>query len=151
LSVCLSVCNRVKRTLPARRQTVITFDAVRGNSMWGTRIWGPLASKPHWSTRNQWKSSFLETRYAGVSRCEKRESEVRWPRKPIGRPGTNGNRVLWKHVFQRYHETGKMNPAPKHLGNPLFDQEPMETEFPEKNSSLFLIESITAVPYSLLV
>jgi hypothetical protein len=27
------------------------------------------------------------------------EPEVRFPRNPIGRPGTNENRVFWKDVF----------------------------------------------------
>ena len=83
--VCLFVgfLVEVKGTLSARRQAVITFDAHRGNSMWGTRIWGPLASKPHWSTRNQWKSSFLKTRYSGVCRCGKHESGAQIPGKPM--------------------------------------------------------------------
>ena len=33
LFVCLFVCIRVKRTLPGRRQTMITLDASKGNSL----------------------------------------------------------------------------------------------------------------------
>ena len=64
-----------------------------------------------------------------VSRCGELESEVRWPRNPIGRPGTNENRVFGKHVLLGYLDAGNANPAPKHLENPLVDREPMEIEF----------------------
>ena len=73
--------------------SVRSCNASRGNSIWETRIWRPFASKPHWSTRNQWKSRSPETCFPGVSRCGKHESEVQTPRNPIGRPGTNGNWV----------------------------------------------------------
>ena len=41
---CLSVCNRVKRTLPARILVARCNDGTRGKSMWGTRIRGPFPS-----------------------------------------------------------------------------------------------------------
>jgi hypothetical protein len=96
--------------------------------MWGTRIRGPKPSKPHWSTGNQWKSSFLETRYSEASRCGKHESDAQTPRKPIGRPGTNENRARRKHVILSYLDAGNVNPRPIHLENPLADREPMEIE-----------------------
>ena len=67
-----------------------------GISMRETRIRRPNTSKPHWSIGNQWKSSSRERRYSEVSRCGKHESGAQTPRKPIGRPGTNGNRVRGK-------------------------------------------------------
>ena len=49
-------------------------------------------TEAHWSTRNQWKSSSLETRFPGVSRCGEHESGTQTPRNPIGQPETNGDR-----------------------------------------------------------
>ena len=45
-----------------------------------------------------------------VTRCGELESEIHSPRNPIGRPGTNENRVFWKHVilewfFPRWQST----------------------------------------------
>ena len=54
------------------------------------------------------------------------------PRKPIGRQGTNGNRVRGKHVILGYLDAGNTNPAPKNLENPLVDREPMKIEFSRK-------------------
>ena len=67
-----------------------------GFSMRETWIRRPNTSKPHWSTGKQWKSSSPETCFPGVSRCGKHESGAQIPRKPIGRLGTNGNRVRGK-------------------------------------------------------
>ena len=71
----------------------------RGISMRGTRIRGPITSKSHWSTGNQWKSRSLETRSPGVSRCGKDDSGAQSPQNPIGRRGTNGNRERWKSQY----------------------------------------------------
>ena len=46
LCVCLSVCNRVKRTLPSRKHTWRTFDAIRGNSRRRSRIRSLFSLKP---------------------------------------------------------------------------------------------------------
>ena len=64
-----------------------------------------------------------------VTRCEESESAVHSPRNPIGRPGTNENRVCRKHVILSYLDVGNMNSAPKHLENPLVNREPMKIEF----------------------
>ena len=71
-----------------------------------------------------------------VTRCGELESEVRWPRNPIGRPETNENRVFWKHVSLRYLDAGNANPAPFHLEIALVDWEPMKIEFPGKFLSI---------------
>jgi hypothetical protein len=67
-----------------------------------------------------------------VTRCGELESEIHSPRNPIGRPRTNENRVLWKHVILGYLDAGNINLAPKHLETPLVDREPMKIEFPGK-------------------
>jgi hypothetical protein len=67
-----------------------------------------------------------------VTRCGEFESEVHSPRIPIGRQGTNENRVRWKHVFLMYLDVGNMSPVPKHLKNRLVDRGPREIEFVEK-------------------
>ena len=59
-------------------------------------IWGLFTSKPHNSTGNRWKSRSTKTSFTEVSRCGKHESSTQTCRKPIGRPGTNRNRVRWK-------------------------------------------------------
>ena len=63
-----------------------------------------------------------------VTRCGELESEVRWPRKPIGRPGTNENRVLRKHVTLRYLDAGNSNLRSIRFVTPLVDREPMKFE-----------------------
>jgi hypothetical protein len=63
---------------------------------------------------------------------EELRSEGRLSRKPIGRPGTNGNRVRRKHVILGYLGAGNTNLAPKHLETPLVDQKPMEIELAGK-------------------
>lgn len=45
---------------------------------------------------------------------------------PTRGPGTNGNRVSDKSVHPRYLDTGNMNLAPKRLGNPPENREPMK-------------------------
>jgi hypothetical protein len=80
-----------------------------------------------------------------VTRCGELEYEVRWPRNPIGRPETNGNRVCRKHVILGYLDAGNTNPAPKHLENPLVDREPMEIDF-RGQFSVFMIQRTTEVP-----
>ena len=40
--VCVFLCNRVKRTFSGRILTVMSFEAIRGNSMCGTRIRSPF-------------------------------------------------------------------------------------------------------------
>ena len=117
--VCLFVCNRVKRTLSARILSVTRHDARRGISMRGTWIRGPNTSKPHWSAGNQWKSSLPETGFPGVSRRGEHESEAQTPRTPIGRPGTNGNRVCRKHLFLGYLDAGNTNPGSRHVETTL--------------------------------
>ena len=44
-----------------------------------------------------------------VTRCGELESGVHSPRKPIGRPGTNGNRAPRKHIFLGYLDAGNTN------------------------------------------
>ena len=116
--VCVFVCNRVKRTLSARILSARRKHGTRGISMWGTRIWSPFTSKTHWSVRNQWKSSLPETGFSGVSRRGEDESETHTPRKPIGRPGTNGNRPDLKQAFLNNLDAGNMSPRLKHLETP---------------------------------
>jgi hypothetical protein len=67
-----------------------------------------------------------------VVRCGEHESEAQTPRHPIGRPGTNGNRVCRKHVILGYLGAGNTNPAPKHLENPLVHRKPIEIELAGK-------------------
>ena len=64
----------------------------------------------------------------GVIRYGKHESGVQTPRNPIGRLGTNGNRVRRKHVFLGYLDAGNANPGFRHPETPLVDREPMEIE-----------------------
>ena len=64
-----------------------------------------------------------------VTRCGELESEICWPRNPIGRPATNENRVFWKHIILGYLDAGNTNPGPRHFETPLVDREPMEIEF----------------------
>ena len=65
-----------------------------GNRPLGVRIWGPLASRPHWPIRNQWKSSFSIKSDLGIVWRGESECGVLSPRNLIGRPGTNGNQIL---------------------------------------------------------
>lgn len=44
LFVRMSVCGRVKRTSPARRLTIRSFDAILDNLTWATRICGSRPS-----------------------------------------------------------------------------------------------------------
>jgi hypothetical protein len=67
-----------------------------------------------------------------VTRCGEHESEVETPRNPIGRQGTNGNRVRWKHVILGYLDGGRTNPEPEYLETPLVDREPVESELAGK-------------------
>ena len=64
-----------------------------------------------------------------VTRFGEFEFEVHSPRNPIGRPGTNGNRVRRKHVIMGYLDAGNTNPVPKYYENPLVVREPMNIEF----------------------
>ena len=82
-----------------------------------TRIRDPNTSKPHWTTGNQWKSSLPETSFSGLFRCGKHESGAQTPRKPIGRPRTNGNRARRKLAFLRYLDAGNTNPRSNLLEN----------------------------------
>ena len=59
----------------------------------------------------------------GVIRCEELESEVRFPRKPIGRPGTNGSQVREKEAFLRNLHARNMNRDPKHIERAIVVQE----------------------------
>ena len=48
-----------------------------------------------------------------VTRYGKHESGVQTPRKPIGRPGTNGDRVRQKQPLLWYLDAGNTNPGAK--------------------------------------
>jgi hypothetical protein len=50
-----------------------------------------------------------------VTRCGDHESAVETPRNPIGRPGTNENRVRRKQAFLRYLDVGNTTTSPKYL------------------------------------
>jgi hypothetical protein len=90
------------------------------------------------------------TAAGGVVRYEELEYEVLLPRNPIGRRGTNGNRVRRKHVILRYLAAGNINPGSKHLEILLPDREPMKIEFSENGSRRLFRLKILIFEYVLL-
>jgi hypothetical protein len=96
--------------------------------MWGTRIWGLLASQPHRSTRNQWKSSFLETRFPGVSRRGKHESEAKTPRKTHWSTGNQWKSSFLVSRFSRVSRCGKHESGPQTPWKPMVRRKSMENE-----------------------
>ena len=73
-------------------------------------------------------ADFLEHMLARVNPRGEHESGVQSPRKPIDRPGTNGNRVCRKQACVGYLDAENTNPGSKLLENPLIDREPMKIE-----------------------
>jgi hypothetical protein len=86
------------------------------------------------------------TMVQGVIRCGEHESGVQTPQNPIGRPGTNENRVRRKHFFLRYLDAGNINPGSKHLENPLANWEPMGIELDRNKVSLNNLDTMSMNP-----
>ena len=104
----------------------------RVNRTRGTWIWHPNVWETHEKTGNQWKSSFRQKCPSEVTGHGEHGFGAQTSGKPTRGPGTNGNRVSDRNAHPWYPDTGNMDLAPKRLGNPREDREPMEIEFPTK-------------------
>ena len=124
-----SICVRVESTLPARIPSVRSYIVGKDNSIWGTRIWGPFASKPiRWSVTNRnragRKHGFLRYLDAGKTNLAVKNLEtLSVNREPME------IEIFRKGCIRSDSSRGIWISGPANHKSPLVDREPMKIEF----------------------